>query len=527
MKRFLSILFIVFCLFNLVTPALAENTVIGDSDVSIPFDGAYSEPAFSPVPDSSWDDTVTVHAYMSDKDAIPHLWAWEDAAVDVNAFEAWPGEEMHKSGDWWTCQIPSSCNYIIINNSYDHQTLDLAVTPGKDVWVMVYMNWDAMVYYSEPETVTGFPEKLYIVGEGMQGVNDWDVSDPNGLMEGDNGVYNISVNVLKDSIVKFKFCGNGSWDSGYNYGAMVSDVDVRPNNNYSLTNFGYDFMYSAMKDCILTVNVDLNTGILKLQVLVLESTPLPTPTKTVHVRVSEGQVPRLYAWSSFDTEYILSSWPGEEMTYEGDWYTLHIPSEYDSVMIVGSDTAYTGIIELSEYKGEYWVVCDSQWNHKLYREQPRSSDENFLDQLPTVKLYVYAPDAQRLKVICKEMDDGSDFTHLMKASDQKGWWECDIFTDLMFTIYDEVDYANKKVLSISNVQHDFWVVLNEDGERFFYDEAPHNFKDNSSNKQHKKNSNEESASESPVIMFFLIGVGVVALAINVVAVVLLLRRKRG
>lgn len=94
-------------------------------------------------------EKVTVYAYVPD-DVSPRLWAWQDAATDINAFQSWPGEAFAKEGDWWVKEMPAACNAIIVNNGSDKQTGDTTVEAGKDVWAVVQYDWTVEIFYTEP-----------------------------------------------------------------------------------------------------------------------------------------------------------------------------------------------------------------------------------------------------------------------------------------------------------------------------------------------------------------------------------------
>jgi len=110
--------------------------------------GTTTPPAAPTLPDG---DMVTVYAYVPD-DVSPKLWAWHrEGATDTNAFQTWPGNSFSKSGDWWSIQMPATCNFIIVNDGTDSKkTADTEVDAGKDLWVVVQYDWVPEVFYSEP-----------------------------------------------------------------------------------------------------------------------------------------------------------------------------------------------------------------------------------------------------------------------------------------------------------------------------------------------------------------------------------------
>lgn len=94
-------------------------------------------------------EMVTIHAYVPEG-VSPKFWAWEFAS-QKNAFETWPGNPMSKDGKWWTIQVPTWCDGMIVNDGGDKKTADLKVEAGKEAWIVVQYDWTADVHYSEPD----------------------------------------------------------------------------------------------------------------------------------------------------------------------------------------------------------------------------------------------------------------------------------------------------------------------------------------------------------------------------------------
>jgi len=457
------------------------------------------------------DGTVTVHARFPMTQSSPHLWAWQDNyRNDINAFDTWPGQPMTLNGDWWITQMPAECDNIIFNDGGMYQTPDTPVEAGRDIWAVVHSDWTVDIYYSAPDVPSGFPDELYIVGEGLPGVDAWDPYDHNGLMTGEDGVYQISFDVLKGSSMIFMFCGNGRWDSGYVYGSAANTVDARPDNYYLLNEDGGDFTYQASKDCTLTVTVDLANGYVTLREQAVET----ASHYTIHAKIHTADRPSLYAWSHDCYNMI---WPGEKMYKDGDWYTLEISADNEYFNIVGG-TNSTDDIEIPSSGTEFWVVCDSDWEYTISSTPPASS-------LPTVKFHVYAPDATKLSISFEETDDGIFHYVQMERSGKKGWWECTVFTNLGFTVNGDAECLKEHPLTLPGVTEETWVVLDEEGDHTVSNEEPE-FSKNDTKKKSKKSSDEEVDDAPPVILFVLIGVGVVALAGIAVLVVLIIRKRR-
>ena len=102
---------------------------------------------------------VLVHAYVPEGTS-PSFWAWQ-GSTQKNAFEAWPGNPMNKSGDWYTIEVPNWCDGMIVNNGGDKQTQDITVEAGKEVWIVVNpYDWkSSTAYYEEPNLEEVLPSE--------------------------------------------------------------------------------------------------------------------------------------------------------------------------------------------------------------------------------------------------------------------------------------------------------------------------------------------------------------------------------
>lgn len=79
----------------------------------------------------------------------PHCWGW-NFQDQTNAFDWWPGEPMTWIDGWYVICVPNWCDGIIINDGGSRQTMDLMVTPGKDLWIDVYSVDNVTVSYEYP-----------------------------------------------------------------------------------------------------------------------------------------------------------------------------------------------------------------------------------------------------------------------------------------------------------------------------------------------------------------------------------------
>ncbi len=120
--------------------------LIENSDGSTP---VVPDPPVDTPTDTPDGEMVTIHAFVPEG-VSPKFWAWEFAS-QKNAFETWPGNPMSKDGKWWTIQVPTWCDGMIVNDGGDKKTADLKVEAGKEAWIVVQYDWSAEIHYSEPD----------------------------------------------------------------------------------------------------------------------------------------------------------------------------------------------------------------------------------------------------------------------------------------------------------------------------------------------------------------------------------------
>lgn len=97
--------------------------------------------------------TITVHARVhADWDDI-HCWAWSQKGT---ASEGFPGEPMRQEGQWYVIEMPAWIEALLIygddGNGGAHSG-DQFLEPGKDVWIEVYGQDMAEVYYADPDQI--------------------------------------------------------------------------------------------------------------------------------------------------------------------------------------------------------------------------------------------------------------------------------------------------------------------------------------------------------------------------------------
>jgi hypothetical protein len=135
--------------------------IVVNSDASAQV--SYSKPNIA-VEDTTG-DTVTVYAYVPANWLTPFCWAWGSKG---DAFNAWPGKAMVQNGDWYEIKVPNWIDSLIINDKGNIQTEDLSVTKGKDLWVVVKVNGEVEISYSEPTLDIDKPSTQSIQHSDMQ-----------------------------------------------------------------------------------------------------------------------------------------------------------------------------------------------------------------------------------------------------------------------------------------------------------------------------------------------------------------------
>ena len=340
-------------------------------------------------------ETITVHAYVPSDWTNPNLYGW---ATGKEGTIAWPGTAMtQEDGQWYVGSLTMDDQNLIINNGGAPQTTDLAFDGGYDeLWVVVGASdgSNATIYYSadevqlpsgetgapdnepagdvnpaDPSNQFATPSSLAIVGTGIPGVGDWNPGDPAGDMtEVSELVYEIEIGCTAGTAMTFKFAGNDAWDDTCNLGsgaaAIGSTVDLVNGNTAGDMNLTVD------KDVVLKFTVDLTaladgTGAATLTIAETDGTvepgdePVDPPAEgnvKVHARIPEswGTAPCFWAWKMADNTNAFSTWPGEVMTKNGEWFEIEIPNWVDGVIVNDGGSTQTGDLTIEAGK-EVWL----------------------------------------------------------------------------------------------------------------------------------------------------------------------------
>lgn len=361
MKRILAILCVIACLCGLCVPAMAAGT-------------------------------VTVHAYVLGDWNSPNCYTWLSSSNNPN----WPGDAMTSEGDgWWSFDIPANQDRVIINNgSGSPQTVDIAIEPGKEVWIKVLTNTNAEgkheyeIGYSKdsiapPAAVPSTPapstgvdlsglNSLALVGGGIPGLPEWAPGEAAcNMTKVSNGVYTKVISVTAGAAMEIKAAGNGSWNDAYNFGPAENGTAIVLGTKMEMVNGGgaQNFALTIDKDCNLKFTVDLTGDVPTMLVEETDEEPTDTPptqggevtgeTYTVYAKIpADWKTPAIWCWNDSDQNPSnIGTWPGTYYMTKGEngWWTFEVPVGYNNVLV----NANGGGVQTADVKGlsgaDVWI----------------------------------------------------------------------------------------------------------------------------------------------------------------------------
>ena len=301
-------------------------------------------------------EMIPVMVYVPEGWDSPNLWAWADDGR--NAFAAWPGEAMEELAEgWYYIYVPGFVQNVIVNANQGTdatiQTDGIIVEAGKEVWITVAEDKSATVSYEAQlrGEIPAYVEKFVIhayVPLSWKTVNMWAWSAPDGtnafeswpgeaMVEGDDGWFTAKAPTWINSLII----------NGNDGTVQTSDISIEA------------------KELWITVYEDLTYE------LSYEDPNKAVPNITVHAKVpSDWSGPCCWAWSAPDGTNAFTTWPGEALTQDGEWYTIEVPGWINSVII----NANEGTIQTSDLSVEagkdVWVVVTDKDNVSISYEEP-------------------------------------------------------------------------------------------------------------------------------------------------------------
>ena len=286
----------------------------------------------------------------------PHAWAWADDGT--NAFAAWPGEPLEELAEgWYYIWVPNFVQNVIVNANQGTdaaiQTDGIVVEAGKEVWITIAEDKTAEVSYEAqlrgeiPAYVERFVVHAY-VPLSWKTVNMWAWSAPDGT--------NAFESWPGESLVE----GEDGWFTG-KAPTWVNSLIINGNDGTVQTE---DITIEG-KELWITVYEDLTYE------LSYEDPNKAVPNITVYAQVpADWADPCCWAWSAPDGTNAFTSWPGEALTEDGDWYAIEVPGWINSVIINANEgTVQTSDLSVEAGK-DVWVVVTDPENAAVSYEEP-------------------------------------------------------------------------------------------------------------------------------------------------------------
>lgn len=302
----------------------------------------------------------------------PNLWAWSDPD-GKGAFESWPGEPFKAldNGNYY-CYVPGFVNTIIINANQGTeaavQTDGITIEREKNQLVVVDASKQATVSeLPATEVVPAYVETFKVhayVPLTWETVQMWAWSHPDG-----QGAF--AAWPGEEMVAEVKDGEPTGWYTG-KVPTWINRLIVNGNKATDAEKTA-DMEIGEPKEMWITIAKDLSHEI-----------SYTDPAKAVENITIHAKVPATFekagcwAWSAPDGTNAFTTWPGEELTKEGDWFVISAPGWINSV-IINNFVAASGLqtTDVSVEKGkDIWVVvsetpgADGKYTAVVTYEEP-------------------------------------------------------------------------------------------------------------------------------------------------------------
>lgn len=233
-------------------------------------------------------------------------------------------------GTWDTSWGGPNGSNDVISVSEDNSTVVITFDS-----VSYLINTEVMKDDSDPDNDGSLPQSLTLVGEGFTGIDIWNPEDRKGdLYEVSPQVYELTVSVVANTTLRFKFVGDHCWSEQWAFGAGYIDlgqVTALENNPGS-----QDITLTVTENCDLRLTVDLN-GLLSggnATLLVENVGTFGSEQRILTVNVPDFWTSvYLFTWDPL----TFGDWPGTKMTKNGSSYQASIPKTLKNLVISGND----------------------------------------------------------------------------------------------------------------------------------------------------------------------------------------------
>lgn len=275
----------------------------------------------------------------------PNLWAWQDGGDGTNAYPSisWPGRAMiadTTNAGWYYLTVPSYVNMVIINANQGGDSgiqTDGVKIDSKNVWFSDFVESDV------PATETTSASKKYTLTPSYTQAttgdiktyepvnfayvyipNDWKTAKLFGI-KGTEAAEELAITLQTDGwftgLVSYNYdsfylTNGGTGDS------LKTSVSVSPKQDIGVN--PYYMVVADEKD---------TSGLYKTSIQYTKPT-IDVKTYVMHAIVPASWTePHLWAWNNASGTGAFTTWPGEKLTKNGDYFDYEVPTFCDSIII--------------------------------------------------------------------------------------------------------------------------------------------------------------------------------------------------